>query len=251
MARKSSDFHSSGVGVIGFNFIALVITVCTGIFLNQTLKSKNIDVTPKRTIVVAARDIKASTKLKKSFFKEVRVPLEAVPENHYTSVNQIFSELTYQAVLVRDTYKNEVLLRSRVSDPRRGTGFASLIDKGWRALSLEVDSRITRANVVYPGARVDILATLRSKKTRVPMTRQQAEDIEILAVNGIFDPVQLREHMRKSKKRARTDVLTVRVKASQAERIILASHEGKIDVVLRNTGGVTRSDAKVKPAPNL
>ena len=237
MARKSSGSRSSGLGAIGFTLIALVFTGSTAFFLSQVLKGKNISATPMRTTVVAARDIKASEMIKKEFFKEVRLPLGVIPSGAYNSISQLFppSSNTKPRVVVNAVYENEVILPQRLSDPKRGTGFASLVAKDFRALSLEVDSRTTRSNVVYPGAVVDILTTMRRIEQRDSVTRLVVQGVKVLAVNGISDAAELDESIRNSKKRARKDVLTILVNPDQGEALTLASNEGKIDVLLRNT----------------
>lgn len=236
MARKSSGSRSSSFGAFGFTLIALILTGCTAFFLARVLKGKNIDMTPRKSVVVAKKDIKASIKLKREFFKVVKLPLDALPKNHYSSIDQIFPKDSNKTrVLVSNLYKNEVLSSNRVSDPKRGTGFASLVAQDYRALSLEVDGRTTRANVVYPGAYVDVLTTMRRSDSRDSITRLVVQGVRVLAVNGISEVAELEAAIRKSKKRSRTDVLTILVRPDQGEALTLAANEGKINVLLRNT----------------
>ena len=236
MARKSSGSRSSSFGAFGFTLIALILTGCTAFFLARVLKGKNIDMTPRKSVVVAKKDIKASIKLKREFFKVVKLPLDALPKNHYSSIDQIFPKDSNKTrVLVSNLYKNEVLSSNRVSDPKRGTGFASLVAQDYRALSLEVDGRTTRANVVYPGAYVDVLTTMRRSDSRDSITRLVVQGVRVLAVNGISEVAELEAAVRKSKKRSRTDVLTILVRPDQGEALTLAANEGKINVLLRNT----------------
>lgn len=246
MARKSSGSRSSGIGAIGFTLVALVFTGITAFFLAQVLKGKNINATPMRTVVVANQDIKASEIIKTNFFKEVRLPIGAIPKGAYSSVKQLFppSAANKPRVLVNAVYENEVILPQRLSDPKRGTGFASLVAKDFRALSLEVDSRTTRANVVYPGAVVDILTTMKRMEKRDSVTRLVVQGVKVLAVNGISDAAELDEINRKSKKRARTDVLTILVNPDQGEALTLASNEGRINVLLRNTNDLGSIDTQ-------
>ena len=246
MARKSAGARSSGLGAISFTLIAFIFTGLTAFFLAQVLKGKNINATPMRTIVVAAKDIKASEKIKTSYFKEVKLPLGTIPKGAYRSIAQLFppSSETKPRVVVNAVYENEVILPQRLSDPKRGTGFASLVAKDFRALSLEVDGRTTRSNVVYPGALVDILTTMRRVEKRDSVTRLVVQGVKVLAVNGISDAAELDESIRKSKKRSRKDVLTILVNPDQGEALTLASNEGKIDVLLRNTQDVGSIDTQ-------
>lgn len=253
MARKSGS-RSSSFGAFGFTLLALLLTGCTAYFLAQVLKQQKINATPMRSVVVAKMDIRASELIKPEFFKIIRLPFNSIPEGYFNSLDQLFPEEDAKPrVFVSAIYENEVILPQRLSDPKRGTGFASLVAKDFRALSLEVDSRSTRANVVYPGAYIDILTTMKRSDGRDYVTRLVVQGVRVLAVNGISDAAELEDVKRKNKKQSRTDVLTILVTPDQGEALTLASNEGKINVLLRNsndegsieTEGVTTKELTV------
>lgn len=253
MAKKSRGYKSSRFGAIGFTFLALMLTGLTAFLLAQVLKKQNISATPMKRVVVAKQDIKASELIKPEYFKEVRMPMNAIPGGYYSSIDQLFTDRSKPRVFVNAVYENEVILPQRLSDPKRGTGFASLVSRDFRALSLEVDGRTTRANVVYPGAYVDILTTMKRIDSKDFLTRLVVQGVKVLAVNGISDSAELEEVKRKSKRRSRRDVLTILVTPDQGEALTLAANEGKIDVLLRNandegsieTEGVTTKELTV------
>lgn len=252
MARKSAGSRSSGIGAIGFTFIALLLTGSTAFFLAQVLKGQQIDVTPMKSVVVASRDIKASIEIKPEYFKVVKMPVDAIPEGSFNSVKQIFppSRANKPQVLVSNLYAKEIVSKFRISDPKRGTGFASLVPEGFRAFTLRVDSSTTRASVVYPGAFVDVLSTMRRDDSKGSITRLAVQNVQVIAVNGIQDVTELQDDIKNSKRRARTDVLTILVNPDQGEALTLAANEGTINVLLRNsndqgsinTQGVTTSE---------
>ena len=237
MARKSSGSRSSGLGAIGFTFIALLLTGCTAFLLAQVLKGQQLDVTPMRDVVVASRDIKASVEIKPEYFKVVKMPIDAIPKGSFSMVSQIFppSKINKPQVFVNNLYMKEIVSKHRISDPKRGTGFASLVPEGFRAFTLRVDSSTTRASVAYPGAFVDVLSTMRRDDSKGSITRLAVQNVQVLAVNGIQDVTELQEDIQNSKRRSRTDVLTILVNPDQGEALTLAANEGKINVLLRNS----------------
>jgi Flp pilus assembly protein CpaB len=132
MARKgSTSKKSSGIGALGFTFLALIFTSATAFFLSQMMDSKKFQSVPMKSVVVAIKDISASDLLKKSYFKVVKLPINHIPENAFESLEDLFPEdkINKPRVLINKIYKNEVVLPQRLSDPKQGTGFASLVNQ--------------------------------------------------------------------------------------------------------------------------
>ena len=107
--------------------------------------------------------------------------------------------------------------------------------EGFRAFTLRVDSSTTRASVAYPGAFVDVLSTMRRDDSKGSITRLAVQNVQVIAVNGIQDVTELQDDLQNSKRRSRTDVLTILVNPDQGEALTLAANEGKINVLLRNS----------------
>lgn len=57
----------------------------------------------------------------------------------------------------------------------------------------------------------------------------------MLAVNGITEPEELRASIMSKKGRSSNDVVTLLVNPDDGEALTLASREGEVDVLLRNT----------------
>ena len=236
--RKPGSKKSSGLGAFGFTLLALICTASTAFFLAQMMKGSKYNVTPMRTVLVAKRAIPASELIKPEFFKEIKLPKNAIPKKAYRTLDALFPKGNGQdpaRVLINKVYANEFILPQRVSNPARGTGFASMVDSGYRAFSLTVDRRVTRANLVYPTALVDVLTTMRRSDSRESITKLVVQRVKVLAVNGITDADELYEYIRSKNNRSSNDVVTLHVNPDQAEALTLASREGVVDVLLRNT----------------
>jgi pilus assembly protein CpaB len=135
---------------------------------------------------------------------------------------------------------------------------AALVTPESRAVVVKVDRELAAARLLYPGARVDVLVTLRDPFGGAgSLTRTVLENVKVLAVGSFADAIAARRGQTPTDKSMFTggsvnpqDVVTLEVSPSDAERVSLAAREGKIDVTLRNatdanevnTEGVTLSD---------
>ena len=193
--------------------------------------------TPTRGVVVARRNIKSTKTIERAFFKVVQVPEGAIPHDAFGDLDELFPVDTIlpPRTLKSHLYKNEVILRSRISQPGQGVGIASKIRKNTRALLVTVDRVTTRAHMIYPGSQIDILTTIKRSESQDTITQFVAQNIEVIAVNGIFDVAEFKIAKRDKKKRKRNDVLTILVKGDQQlQEIIHATSTGRINVLLRN-----------------
>jgi len=253
MASKSGA-KRGGAGVLGFSLLALLFTGSTAFFLAKALKGPQFSAQSTRKVLIASRDLRASATLTREDFKLVEVPVVAIPDGAIKSYEQLFPKgsLSAPQVLTSKAYRGEVILKQHLSDSKQGTGFASLIGPEMRAFPLIVDSEATRANLVYPGASIDVLVTMQRPESRDVITKLAVQNVKVLAVNGITEPEELRDQVsaRKKANRGKRDVLTLAVNPDQGERLALATREGKVDVLLRNvndpllidTNGVTLSE---------
>jgi pilus assembly protein CpaB len=99
-----------------------------------------------------------------------------------------------------------------------------------RAMSVKVDEVIGVAGFVVPGTRVDLVVTLRgSGQAEGSMARTVASNVLVLTAGTKFDQEQAKDG-----KAQPSTVVTLAVSPSDAERVALASSEGRISLALRN-----------------
>jgi pilus assembly protein CpaB len=111
-----------------------------------------------------------------------------------------------------------------------GAGLPPSIPAGMRAMSVKVDEVIGVAGFVVPGTRVDLVVTLRgNSQSEEPMSRTVASNVLVLTAGTKLDQEQAKDG-----KPQPSTVVTLAVSPSDAERVALASSEGKISLALRN-----------------
>ncbi|MES2220536.1 MAG: Flp pilus assembly protein CpaB [Acidobacteriota bacterium] len=110
-----------------------------------------------------------------------------------------------------------------------GIGLTTKIPDGMRALALRSDEVVGVAGFLFPGSHVDVLVTYRSTIAPEPATATVLQNVEVLAAGS-------QVHPNLDGKPSSVDVVTVLVTPNDAERVVLASTQGTIHFVLRNSG---------------
>ncbi len=109
-----------------------------------------------------------------------------------------------------------------------GTGLTTKIPDGMRALALRSDEVVGVAGFLFPGAHVDVLVTYRATTDPEPATATVLQNVEVLAAGSQVQPTL-------DGKPSSVNVVTVLVTPNDAERVVLASTQGTIHFVLRNS----------------
>ena len=109
-----------------------------------------------------------------------------------------------------------------------GTGLTTKIPDGMRALALRSDEVVGVAGFLFPGSHVDVLVTYRSETAPEPATATVLQNVEVLAAGSQVQPSL-------DGKPSSVNVVTVLVTPNDAERVVLASTQGTIHFVLRNS----------------
>jgi pilus assembly protein CpaB len=125
--------------------------------------------------------------------------------------------------------QNEPFLPTKLASKEVGAGLPPAIPPGLRAVSVKVNEVIGVAGYVLPGTRVDVVATVSTTlQSNDMISKVILTNVPVLAAGTKID-----SETDKNKPVAVT-VVTLLVDPEQAERLTLASTEGKIQLALRN-----------------
>ncbi|MBW3629643.1 MAG: Flp pilus assembly protein CpaB [Gemmatimonadetes bacterium] len=172
-------------------------------------------------VAVAARDLPGGSVLKAEDVKLVAWPVSARPAEYLASVEPLVGQ-----GLLFPVKANEPLLRSKMSGEQGG--LAAVIPQGMRAVSVKVDEVIAVAGFVVPGTRVDVLVTMPPSSGQPGTSRVVLQSIRVLASGQSFEESSEGEPKDAS-------VITLLVTPDEAEVLLLASNEGRIQLALRNS----------------
>jgi pilus assembly protein CpaB len=177
-----------------------------------------------QAVVVARGDLQLGAELKADDLSVVNFPKGQAPEGAFDKP----ADLVGRGV-ISPMVRNEIVLPAKLASKEAGVGLPPVIPDGMRALSVRVNEVIGVAGYVLPGARVDVLATASPTDAHADMTTK----VILSNVQVVTAGTRLEQDQEKGKPMQVT-VVTLLVFPEQAERLALASTEGKIQLALRN-----------------
>ena len=207
--------------LIGVVAIILGLLVSSTVYSN--LKGKNQPAAMAGVeVLVASKDLAVGSRITNDDLKFVRIPASAIPAN---AVRQKADVL--ERGVVQQISAGEFILPIKLAADKAGSGLPSLIPPGMRAVSVRVNEVVSVAGFVVPGPRVDVLLTGNPSGGGEQQTTTVLENVAVLAAdkrlerNSAGDPEN-------------SAVITLLVSPDDAQKLTLASSQGKIQLSLRN-----------------
>jgi pilus assembly protein CpaB len=189
----------------------------------QHLPAKNTSI-PTRPVVVAAADLDIGAELRREDIRIIDWPANGMPANSISDPAEVIGR-----GLILPVIENEPFLPMKLASKEAGSGLPPVIPPGLRAVSVRVNEVIGVAGYVLPGTRVDVVATVSPSGSNADMTSKVIlTNVQVLAAGTKID----RETDKN--KPMPVSVVTLLVNPEEAERLTLASTEGKIQLALRN-----------------
>src|SRR5207253_792317 len=180
------------------------------------------DTPPGVEVVIAANDVPVGAKVEDRDVKVVRYSAADLPPNCFHLKSSVIGR---GAVL--PIARGEFFLPNKLAGENAGSGMPSLIPPGMRAVSVRVNEVIGVAGFVVPGTRVDVLLTGNPTGAAEQRATTVLENVAVIATgqklerNTVGDPQV-------------TPVITLLVSPDDAQKLTLATTEGKIQLALRN-----------------
>ncbi len=174
-------------------------------------------------VVIAASDLQLGDALKADDLKVVQFPEGQAPEGAFTGTEDLIGR-----GVISPMVKNEPVLPAKLASKEAGAGLPPIIPEGMRAISVRVDDVIGVAGYVLPNSRVDVLATAS------PTDQNSDTTTKVILSNVQVVTAGTRIEQDQDNKPVQVTVVTLVVAPEQAERLALASTEGKIQLALRN-----------------
>jgi pilus assembly protein CpaB len=211
--------------VLGMSvMLALLVS---GIFYQITVRanSPRKEKVEMKDVVVATADLPVGSTIKPADLKVVQLPAEAFPKGGYSKIEEVVDRSVVSNIIAE-----EPLVTGRLSEKNAGVGLSSVIPPGMRAVSVRVNDVIGVSGFVFAGTRVDILVTGTPPGggDAGRMTTTVLQNILVISAGTKMQPNERGQP-------ENVPVVTLLVTPEQAEVLTLASNEGRIQLVLRNT----------------
>lgn len=183
-----------------------------------------------RSVAVAATPLSVGSIVREEDVRLVQWPSDALPEGYAETPSDVIGRGVITEVRV-----NEPLLQSKLAELGSGGGLPITIPAGMRAVSVRVDDVIGVAGFVLPSTRVDVLVTMTPPGSDDTASRVILQNVHAVAAGQEIQRDEDGTPMT-------VTVITLLVTPEDAERLVLAASQGRIQMALRNTLDVDTLD---------
>jgi pilus assembly protein CpaB len=190
-------------------------------------------------VIVAASDLQLGAELRREDLRVIQWPSSAVPMGSFSKPEDLVGRGLIQPVTM-----NELFLPAKLASKEAGAGLPPVIPPGYRAVSVRVNDVIGVAGYVLPGTHVDVVVTINPTQQPTEVTSKVVlTNVQVLASGTKIE-------QNENNKPIQVSVVTLLVTPDEAEKLTLASTEGKIQLALRNPLDKTApATPGIKPAP--
>ena len=237
------------VVLAGAALFGLVAAVMVSRYLSSTQAyARNLD-----RVVVAKVDIPIGTRIVAEQLTTAQFPRDAMPNGIFNTTETVVGRVAVVNIAAR-----EPVTDFRLAPEGSMGGLSAIIPEGYRAMTVRVNDVVGVAGFLQPNAMVDVVVVIEPNGRtggQDTVSKIVLQNIKVLAVGQNLD--------RPDNDREATAVraVTLQVTPEQAEKLALASTEGKLQLVMRSatdqgdeqTHGVDRrsllTGERAQPAP--
>jgi pilus assembly protein CpaB len=210
---------------------ALVLSAALTFAVYGVLRNSLLPQNDTVQVVTAAEPLAIGTRLTPEHLRLVSWPKAAPLAGSFTST----TSLSGRGVIV-SMQPNEPVTESKLAPVEAGSGLTTAIPDGMRAVAVKVNDVIGVAGFVLPGTRVDVILSGSSEQgSEVNTAKVILENVQVLAAGQSLE-------QNTDGKPQNVQVITLLVTPDEAQRIALASGDGRIQLALRNPLDFARTD---------
>jgi len=203
--------------------LALALGALVSLLVYKNLQGRGPSTNePGADVIVALDDVQVGARIEDRDVRIARFSATGLPAGTYSRKSQVLG----RGVII-PIARGEFILPSKLAPENAGSGLPSLIPPGMRAVSVRVNEVVSVAGFVGPGTRVDVLLTGTPNGSSEPQTTTVLQNVAVIASGHTLE-------RNASGEAQSTPVITLLASPEDAERLTLASSEGKIQLSLRN-----------------
>jgi len=182
-----------------------------------------IETTP---VVIVRSDVPIAASLTSAQLKLIDWPSEHVPAGTLRSIDEATDRIAR-----RPLAQGEPVLEAALYPIGAAGGLRAVISEEFRAVSVKVDNVIGVAGFIVPGSRVDVMATVRrvDLQRAIPYSKVILQDVRVLAIDQKLEEATNGDP-------ELVNVVTLEVGPMDAQTLIYAAHEGRLQLALRSPG---------------
>lgn len=205
--------------------LAFALIASAGAYRFLSEKGRSADQARLETqgIAVAVVDIPMGSAINPN-----QVAVTAWPKGHLPKDSVPSTQGVVGRTVLREFVRGEPIVESKLVPKAGGTGLLAFkVPPGMRAFSVKVNEVVGVGGFIVPGSRVDVVATTAvSSRSQDQVAKIVLEDVVVLAAGQTIE--------QKDNKPVTVSNVTLAVVPEDAERLALASNDGRIQLILRN-----------------
>jgi len=217
--------------------LALVLSGGATYFVFTRLRGRTGLAVQMKKVVVAGHELAAGSVLKAEDVSTADWPADLASTGSFSKVDEVVGRSVVYPVGEKD-----IIRERNLAAPGSGLALTAKIPAGMRATSVRSSEVIGVAGFLYPGSRVDVLATLRpmggQSAITEPITQTILQDVEVLTAGQRIQPDP-------DGKPQTVNVVTLLLNSEDSQKLLLASSLATIQFVLRS--GADKEKVKTRP----
>lgn len=202
--------------------LALAAGFLAAVYVYKNLQMRSGPPPNLADVMVAANDLQVGARIEARDVKIIKVQSADMPPG----APRFAKDVIGRGVVI-PINKGEFILPNYLAGENAGAGLPALIPPGMRAVSVRVNEVVSVAGFVTPGTRVDVLLTGAPNSSGEQQTTTVLQNVAVLASGHTLERTSTGEAQNAA-------VITLLVTPDDAQRLTLASNEGKIQLALRN-----------------
>ncbi len=181
-------------------------------------------------VVVAKKEIQLGEKITAEQLALAPIPNGSAPEGVFRKLDQVVGRVAVTPIGVRET-----ITKMKLAPEGTDGGLSAVIPEGYRAMTVKVDDVVGVSGFIMPGSFVDVVAIVippsnQGGDRQDAISKIVLQNIKVLASGPKIDsPSDQREP-------SAVKAVTLQVTPEQAEKLVLAANEGKLQLVMRKYG---------------
>jgi len=178
-------------------------------------------------VVVAKQDIPLGERITAEQLALVPIPNGSLPEGVFRKIDDVVGRVAITPIGIRETITN-----MKLAPAGTGGGLSAVIPEGYRAMTVKVDDVVGVSGFIMPGSFVDVVAIVvplaQGQGASGPVSKIVLQNIKVLASGAKIDSPE------NQRTPSAVTAVTLQVTPEQAEKLVLAANEGKLQLVMRN-----------------
>jgi len=180
-------------------------------------------------VVVAKVEIPVGSRIIPEQLVIAQFPADVTPEGAISRIDEsLIGRVVVTAISPRDP-----ITESKLAPVGSLGGLSSVIPEGYRAMTVKVDDVVGVSGFIMPGTLVDIVVVIQPPKGNANeemISKIVLQNIKVLANGQNIDKPKNDREVERSVR-----AITLQVTPEQAEKLALATSEGKLQLVMRNS----------------